>query len=420
MKLRFSSVEYKLLYYFYPLFCILCLLQVMGIIPPYYPGTGMASWPLRLVIIYLGLKSFLCNSRVNALLTSFFLYTILTVFGYLFNGRPFSLYVIEFVAYATPMLFAFIALDKRDFSDKFYSVFLTTIIICFVFGFYLHFMRPSWYQVALTETYNDRWYVQSNYDYEQIADSFRFSSIFLNSYAISHFSMFAFPISVTFLLKKREGKKWKYIIFAIISFVSAIICLHRVAMASCVLMLFVFILYDFRHGRKLSSLAFWIIVLVLIALFYLSTTELFEQVIERFSDMNISDAFDDSRTNQNISVLREWNNIIFGEGIGAMSADARKIGYVGITDGQYIKILVEQGLIGFSLYVALIIGTLFRGLKYFKYYSIEFCIILGISIAMIGSDSLVMPFYILPFWFAVGRIWNKDYLRYLKETNNHI
>ncbi len=392
----------------------------MGIIPPYYPGTGVASWPFRLVIIYLGLKAFLYNSRVNVLLTCFFLFTILTLIGYLFNGRPISLYVIEFVAYATPMLFSFIALDKQDFSDKFYLILLTTLIICFVFGFYLHFLRPTWYQVALTETYNDRWYVQSNYDYEQIADSFRFSSIFLNSYAISHFSMFALPISITFLLKNRERKKWKYIMFAIISFVSAIICLHRVAMASCVLMLFIYIYYDFKHGRKLSTLAFGIIVLVLLALFYLSTTELFEQIIERFSDMRMSEAFDDSRTDQNVSVFKKWDNIIFGEGIGSMSADAKKLGFPGITDGQYMKILVEQGLIGFGLYIALIIRTLFRSLKYFKYFSIEFCIVFGISIAMIGSDSLVMPFYIIPFWYAIGRIWNKDYLRYLKETNNHI
>lgn len=420
MRSIYKNFDYKLLFYFYPLFFVLCLTQVMGIVPPYFPGTGFAAWPFRLIIIYLGMKAFMSNSQRSSLITVFFIYSTFTILGYLFNNRPFGLYVVDLVSYVTPMLFAYIALDKKDKSEKYYIVFLYSIIICFVFGFYLHFIRPTWYQVALTATYNDRWYTMTNYDYESVADSFRYSSIFLTSYAISHFSIFALSISVTLLLKGGYGKKWLFVVFALISFIAAIISLHRVAMFSCVLILSIFLLYDFRHGKNLSGFTFWLITIILIVLFYFSTSELFDQVIQRFNAMGTSDTFDESRTNQSVTVLKDWNNYIFGEGIGSMGADARKLGFSGISDGNYIKILVEEGIVGFGIYILLILKTLYRGLKYYKYYSVEFSMILGISIAMIGSNSLVMPFYILPFWYAIGRIWNKDYLKHLKATNNHI
>ena len=420
MKKLYTERDYTLLYFFYPLLCILCLLQVRGVVPPYYPATGMASWPFRLLIIYLGGKAFLRYSGVNKLLTTFVVYSLLTVVCYLFNERPFSLYIIESVAYVTPMLFAFVALDKNDLSDRFYKVFLYTMIVCFVFGFYLHFLRPLWYQTALTITYNDRWYTMTDYDYESVADSFRFSSIFITSYAISHFSMFTLPVCLAMIMKSDKKMRKRYVLFALIAFISAIICLHRVAMASCILMIGLYLLYDFRHGKKLSSMAIWLIVVVVGSIAYLSTTDIFEQVVSRFNEMNLTDAFDDSRIDQNNSVYRIWNNYLLGEGIGSMSADARKLGFPGITDGNYMKILVEEGIIGFGLYIILILKTLLRGLKYFKYLSVEFCMVLGISIAMMGSNSLVMPFYILPFWYAIGRIWNKEYLQHLVKTNNHI
>lgn len=413
----YSKNIYKLLYYFYPLLCILCVFQLRGIIHPYYPATGVFSWPFRLLIIFLGGKAFLAYYKKSSLISAFFLYSVFTVVCYLFNDRPFSLYFIELISYVTPMLFAFIALDNNDFSNKFYKYFLYAIIVCFVFGFYLHFIRPEWYKTALTATYNDRWYTNTNYDYESVANQFRYSSIFITSYAVSHFSMFALPISIAYLIREN---KTRYMIFAAISLIAAIICLHRVAIVSCLLILFLYIFYDSRHAGKLKSLTFLVIAIVILAIVYLSTSDLFSQVLERFDQINISDAFDESRTSQNKNVFNIWQNYILGDGIGAVSADARKIGYSGITDGNYMKILVEEGVIGFLLYTTLIAKTLLRGWRFFKYLSIEFSIVLSISIAMIGSNSLVMPFYILPYWYAIGRIWNKDYLNHLFETNNHI
>ena len=151
-----------------------------------------------------------------------------------------------------------------------------------------------------------------------------------------------------------------------------------------------------------------------------ATTEIGERVLDRFGKLTINDAFSDARISQNKDLLGVWNNIIIGNGLGTGGNEARRMGYPAVTDSNYIKILVEQGIIGMILFIAFIIATIKRILSNFKYLALEGAFFASILIAMIGSNSLMFSLYIPPFWYSVGRIWNDVYLNYLRNVDNHI
>ena len=196
--------------------------------------------------------------------------------------------------------------------------------------------------------------------------------------------------------------------------------MQRAAILSSFLMLVVFAFYDFNHKRSASAFYICLIVgsIALVSLY--ATTEIGERVLDRFGKLTINDAFSDARISQNKDLLGVWNNIIIGNGLGTGGNEARRMGYPAVTDSNYIKILVEQGIIGMILFIAFIIATIKRILSNFKYLALEGAFFASILIAMIGSNSLMFSLYIPPFWYSVGRIWNDVYLNYLRNVDNHI
>jgi hypothetical protein len=50
----------------------------------------------------------------------------------------------------------------------------------------------------------------------------------------------------------------------------------------------------------------------------------------------------------------------------------------------------------------------------------EGAFLLSILIAMIGSNALDFSLYIIPFWYAMGRVWNKEYLQNQIINKDHI
>ena len=137
----------------------------------------------------------------------------------------------------------------------------------------------------------------------------------------------------------------------------------------------------------------------------------------RTEDMTFSSAYNERQGLSN-KLMAQWSYPIFGHGIGSGGPTSRFLGYGGVTDAAYTKLLFENGIMGIILFVILILSSIFRGLKNFKYYIVELSIICFVAIAMTGSNTLSLAYlYILPFWYMLGKIWNKPYLKYLRENN---
>ena len=194
--------------------------------------------------------------------------------------------------------------------------------------------------------------------------------------------------------------------------------MQRAAILCSVLIIIALGVYDTTHKRK--ALFFYILGGILVILFLLNytTSELGVRVFERFGDINLT-AFSD-RQYQSENLLSVWDSYMFGNGLGTGGNEARKRGYLAATDANYTKLLVELGFLGFGLFILLVITTCLRIYKNFKYFAAEGAFIVSVLIAMLGSNALMFDFFIPPFWFCIGRVWNTQYLNKKKFEKNCI
>lgn len=346
------------------------------------------------------------------------------------SGRPISCYTNEIFNYIPAMLYFFVGASSNVDTEKFYRYLLISATISFTIGLLLYFTTPDWYVSKLAEWANQSKIASVEMSETSVLEHTRFQSYLMSEYAISHFTMFG--LAVVCFTAFREDKykissKWVYLsIFVLL--VCAIISQMRVAMFCSVATFLSFIIYDIFISKKGKSLRIILVISVIlitaVAYFICSNREQFELVSSlmsnRMEEMSIGKALK-GRENQIDNLMSTWNWVIIGHGLGSGGAISLLGGYPGVTDQNYIKILYENGLLGMLLFMIIIIKTLIKAIKKYRYYTIELVIIVFVMIAMLGSNTLCFAYlYILPFWFAIGRVWNKKYLQYAIGNKIHI
>lgn len=400
----------KDLYWFYRIFPILfCIafLQTRAILPPYYsPTTGIIVWPIRLFILYIGIKAFLIYSRDIPILNIFILYSIISIICVIVSGKPVSLYINSIAFYVMPMFVAYVG--YADDKNTFYKFFVGSCIVLFVIGIYLHFFRPAWYQTAVLDLTTGAWSYEKNIfqDDNWIIENARMQSFLLDSYAISYYSMFSLPLVLYSLYVDPSWKKVKYF-FVFVIYASSMLCMQRVSMV-CTTGTLIFYYYLRHKHQLLLTLTILIILFVIISLLVsqLADNDFFAMVYDRWMHMSFSEAMEGSRTKQINGIMNAWGNYLFGEGIGTGGGEARKMGIVGASDCNTLKMLYEQGIVGFLLFHFLALKSLIVAYNNIKFLFPEFIIIGCVLLSMIGADPLTYSFYIIPFWYAIGRVWN--------------
>lgn len=346
----------------------------------------------------------------------FAIYLLLTIFAYGFNGTPYACYLLGLQYYFAPLCFVplgFSLVSNHDY-NKFY---LYACAVCFVIGFYLYATLPPRYMEYLAEVQG---YV--GFDQNELFGVSKFSSFLPGPYNISYLSVPALVLSISYSSNQNSGvKKWLCYLIAVVSFIAAIICQQRISMAFAILVVVVYSLYLTRRGN--GKIIFAVIGVVFLLVYvinnYVSEMPFFdalqESVIGRFQKMDVSKAMSE-RTGQYTGFNRAtWWSYITGLGIGSCGHLAIPYNVQTINDGEFVKSFYEFGLIGTVLFGLLNIATLIRGLKLFKYFHAEVLIMLFFLGACVGASALTFFIYNSMFWFAMGRIWNKDYLELRKQ-----
>lgn len=418
MDLKIKSNKYNVFNWYFPAYFILMYGQARGFIPL----SGYFTAPFLAALLYIGLSSIPINYKKNKLVVSFLLFSLFTLTSYLFIDRPFSLFLNDCIYFLIPILIVFLGLDRSQVSNKFYDYFFWSALISIVVGYYIYFMRPLWYQSFYTTVVNSKWFRADYVDFNDVAESFRFSSFAADSYFTEYIGMFVFSLGLAKMFKS-SSNKLLYLIFNLIILGAVLLSMQRSAIVCCLLMIIAYFFYYLfvRRGQNKGNLKYIIYAVLVLAVVAISlgTNEVVEKVLFRFTQLDAEDAFEveGSRTEQIKTTLESWENYITGNGLGTASSRARSLGYPGISDGNYIKLLVEEGIIGFSIFMIMIFSTFIRALKNFKYLSMECCVVGALIFTMIGSDSLMFTYYIVPYWYVIGKVWNKDYLNNLKSNN---
>ena len=346
----------------------------------------------------------------------FAVYVLFTVVAYAFNGTPIVCYFLGIQYYFVPLCFA--PLGYYFSSDyKYNKSYLYACAICFAVGFFLYATLPPYYVSFLAE---EQGYEQFGQD--ELFGITRFSSFLPGSYNISFLSVPALILSLSYSVNQNAGiKKRLCFLIASISFVAAIICQQRIAMFFAVFVVLFYSFYLSRHGnRTIVFVAIGVIViLALIINNYVSEMPFYdalqESVLGRFEKMDVSVALSE-RTGQYSTFNRAtWWSYIVGLGMGSCGHLVIPYHLQAIYDGEFVKTFYEFGLIGTSLFTILTIMTLLRGVKLFRYLHSEVLIMLFFLGACVGASALTFFIYNSMFWFAMGRIWNKNYLALRKQ-----
>lgn len=346
----------------------------------------------------------------------FALYVLLSLLGYCNNGTPVVCYFKGIQYYFIPLCFA--ALGYSFSSDYRYNKsYLYSCAACFIIGFLLYATLPPFYVTYLAE-------VQGFEDFSQdeLMGMTRFSSFLPGSYNISYLSVPALILSLAYASRPKSGiKSWVCYIIAAVSFVAAIICQQRIAMAFAILVVGFYSIYLSRRGNSsfFFSLVAIIVILVIIVVYFISELPFFEtlleHIVDRFKNMDIAEAMA-ARTGQYTGFNRAtWWSYIVGLGMGSCGHLVIPYNLQAIYDGELVKTFYEFGIIGVVIFAFLIFVTLLRGVKLFRYLHSEVLILLFFLGASVGASALTFFIYSSMFWFAIGRIWNDDYLALRKQ-----
>lgn len=368
--------------------------------------------PLTTIIsVFIGLylaKSISSSKSFTLLFVCYICYLLITGLAFLSNDMPVSLFFTDIKMGIIPAMFYFIGNSRLLVKDcRYYNRTLIALAFCFILGYYFYLVRPDWYLAWKKEALEKTLGVFAGYFLETL----RFSSFFGASYFTGFMSLVAMCISLSYLYRK--GYKTHYFIMYFLSTGVVVLAQQRISIAMAVLVLLTYFIYSVIKGKKMFiKLIGWQFVFMIIIVFFVIDVDVLERIyevlVERLS--RGADSALEERTFTWYQLLEKQSNFVTGHGFGTAGHAAYYLGYTAVTDGEFFKMLYETGLIGLLLFFSLVLMTLYRGVKYFQYFSIELPIILFFFIAMVGANPFTLGKMISIFWFAVGRVWNKEYL----------
>lgn len=355
------------------------------------------------------------------LFTLLYVYIILSFLMYIFNGVSIRCYLNELFNLIPAMFFVYVGLAEPQRNNSFFRKFLIACSICMGIGLVFYVTAPGWFvnrriEILASASYND-----TNYTDDTLLQNLRFSSYLLDTYETDMFAIIALSFAFfSYYLKNNTNYKYE-VLFIFINLIAAILTQQRVAMAAAGGIAIFYVFYGIlkRGGKQTSKILFWMLLSFLLigTVVILKFGDRVEQLQEllggRMDNMSMSKALSE-RDYQLELITKHWTMPLFGHGAGSGGAFAGSLRYPHVSDAAYLEFLYEYGVVGSLFFILIIVNTLKRGIKHLRYYTTELMIITFVLAAMLGSNTLTMGYMtIFPFWYSIGRIWNKEHYQYI-------
>lgn len=388
---------------------------------------------LLILWLFYGVVAFMkpYKSQFKTFYSIVWAFVLLSVIEYFINGLPFKYYYSDFRALVIPMMAVYIGMVNND--ESIYKWFVLSTVFCIVVGLFLYFVQPSWYLSFKVATLEDTLrYEGSNLSELNVMDlstSGRFSSFFPTTYPVAYFTTFSLCLALNDLYKETENRMFKSNLLLLtvlgILMLGIILTLTRVAVAYLIFLVSFYFAYGFIKKKRNRNLVRGILIamvgIILLVFIRLSTLEYGSFVLERMGDRltmeSASELTEGSRIVQTQNVLDSWENVFLGDGLGSHGGAARAEGKSGITDEDWIRVLVEFGVVGFVGLIVAFAMTINRAFKRRKFFMAELTIVVYGVVSMFVADTMYKGVLVLIFWFAIGRIWNQSL--YIKRINNN-
>jgi putative inorganic carbon (hco3(-)) transporter len=360
---------------------------------------------INILLILIGIVYFLINyknpfkDRLSAIFIIFIIFCSLTLIysDYLYGGIRYLARII------CPFIFYLIILNEVKIEED-----TTDLINCILFSAILP-ISIGIYQLMSG---------QGNTFTERLV---RIYGSFEHPNAYSYFLVFLFCISYTILLTSKT--RWKIYLLFLLNIIIMLLIVQTYCRISWVAFMVVFFLLSYRYRKR--KLIIILIIIAIILCFVLSYS-VFERLTSTFNEITTGGKIagaDSGTGNSMVWRINAWiyllkqipKSPIIGYGLGAViSAMNEFYGIYIHPHNAYIGILYDTGIIGFSLFIMIIIilliqaKTLISNIKeennLFNYISIYLASLISFFIIATTDNIFENPSVSIYFWvfFAVG------------------
>ena len=326
-----------------------------------------------------------------------------------------------FIFQVCPLMCYFIARNNELDIETIFKKMLVPMAIVMVLGLYFYYAEPQWYTAIKWAIIYDRYGTTNINDYS-IIEQMRLTSIFGSSYYIA-FSTFFFSTYLLYALNFRTlktSRKLLYVVLLVICVLVIILANHR----TTILGFMIAYAYCFFKGtnkkeRKYMILGGGVIAIIFIAIIF-SSEEYLNYITARFQGVTTEEGYQErlEHTGGQQNLLS-----LFGDGYGRHSLRAREYGGWALIDSQYQKELGELGIVGFAMFMIILLITGIKAINKKHNAGSELCIFLFFIEAFIGASCLAIDSeYSFVFWYVLGKInqksinWRKK--RFLSVPDN--
>lgn len=335
------------------------------------------------------------RDNLNNVFLVFLLINMISCLFYLFNGRPIIVLFSSISYNFIPMLLFFFGQRsvRQGVLNSTSKSILSANVFMMIVGLIPYLLFSDFYYKYIGQSLSIFTYGINDYRFGSYISSLNLGSVCAASIPL-------------YFVNFGNIKFWQKIMFMPVIIVSLILCMQRgawivsaFAMLSC---LMVFILQSKSNvGRKLSLFALLILGLLMV---YVFRNDIFSQeqiayLDRRMNSISIKKMLGERSTQWNAALLT-FLDYPFGLGIGAAGHKAVPYGLSIVNDGNWIRVLVETGVIGIITFVVLNLMAVVRLIKGKKYYLT--ILILTFCLAAIGSNVFDLYYSSFIYWFFLG------------------
>ena len=282
------------------------------------------------------------------------------------------------------------------------------LIIGCVIGLYCFVFEPAWYKNAINLTIS-KYYTIEAIQASPILEQYRLRSFYQGTYVLAYFCAIVLIYEFYIMFIKNTATYRRHIIYILLLVTTSLLCMMRAPIFCYLFVFLVSVAFALVHTNNSRSkrILFSLIILsaisisILFAIINVETIDFLESKVTRFSEGNINENFILDRL-----FLQAQSFTICGDGYGKYSAYAYyNYGMPCVADGEYMKIISEQGFVGLTIMLLIFTSGFIKALFHFKQLFFELCLIFMLFVCMIGADPLsIYDKHCFIFWMALGQI----------------
>lgn len=347
------------------------------------------------------------NRKKINLLDFFFIiliiWTFITWAINLFEIKP-ILIIRHLISQVAFMLFYYIGRNYEKNINVFFKNAFIPLFICSIIGIYWYFFPPGWYMNNILSSDS---FSGSNNSFMELS---RLRSFYPSPYEMAYMSCIVSIYIVYLLTKDTILNKYEKIMF-ITFLITLILCMMRAPILIFIICSSILILKNFSFKKTIIIIPSIIVLITIITTYCISFLDnnTYSFFYQKFS--SVVDNIDGLLISRINMMTGGVDFSLLGDGAGKHALHASKYGEISINDSEYVKYMVEQGYIGLTLFILLILVSFYKAIKNFKFLSFEFCILLFYTATMIGANSIsTADKHCFIFWLIIGRIssFNKN------------